>query len=77
MPKQAVRFSVPVLLATALAKSPNAFVTFNIFPFRFDAFARILKNICVKQIRIAYFSLVIISRTNVEIRNTRYTIRSL
>lgn len=33
MPKQAARFSVPVFLGTAHAKSPNAFVTSNISPF--------------------------------------------
>lgn len=36
MPKQAARFSVPVLLGIGLARSPNAFVTFNIFPSRFE-----------------------------------------
>lgn len=64
MPKQAARFSVPVFLGTALAKSPNAFVTSNIFPARFDAAACILKNVCEQKIRMAYFCLPLMSHNN-------------
>lgn len=66
MPKQAERSSVPVFLqGTALAKSPNDFVTSNIFPSRFDASTvHACKTFNAQAI---YFCLPLMSHSNSEI----------